>query len=100
MADTGAEIIEIDQKVDLKKAKELVGDRVTLLGNLDPTGVIFLGTPETIKETSKDCIMRAGKGGGFILSSGCDVPMRTRFRNIDAMVDAAEKYGKYPLSLN
>ncbi len=97
MVETGADILEIDQKVDIGKAKELVGDRTTLMGNLDPTAVLFLGTPETVKKVSKECIMKAGKGGGLILSSGCDVPMRTPFRNIEAMVRAAEKFGKYPL---
>jgi MtaA/CmuA family methyltransferase len=97
MVETGADILEIDQKVDIGKAKELVGDRTTLMGNLDPTAVLFLGTPETIEKASKECIMKAGKGGGLILSSGCDVPMRTPFRNIEAMVRAAEKFGKYPL---
>lgn len=97
MAETGADILEIDQKVDIGKAKELVGDRTTLMGNLDPTAVLFLGTPETVEKAAKECIMKAGKGGGLILSSGCDVPMRTPFRNIEAMVRAAEEFGKYPL---
>lgn len=97
MAETGADILEIDQKVDIGKAKELVGDRITLMGNLDPTAVLFLGTPETVEMAAKECIMKAGKGGGLILSSGCDVPMRTPFRNIEAMVRAAEKFGRYPL---
>ena len=99
MADTGAAILEIDQKVDIGKAKELVGEKTTLMGNLDPTAVLFLGTPETVENESKKCIMEAGKGGGLILSSGCDVPRRTPFKNIDAMVRAAEKYGRYPLRM-
>jgi uroporphyrinogen decarboxylase len=70
------------------------------MGNLDPTNVLYLGTPETVEGASKECIMKAGRGGGLILSSGCDVPMRTPFRNIDAMVHAAEEYGKYPISLD
>jgi uroporphyrinogen decarboxylase len=99
MADTGADILEIDQKVDIGSAKELVGNKANLMGNLDPTAVLFLGTPETIERAAKECIMKAGKGGGLILSSGCDVPMRTPFRNIEAMVRAAEKFGKYPLPM-
>jgi hypothetical protein len=42
-------------------------------------------------------ILKAGKGGGYILSaSGClsgDTPLA----NLDAMVRAVEKYGTYPL---
>ena len=98
MAETEADILEIDQKVDIGTAKELVGDKTTLMGNLDPTNVLYLGTPKIIEETSRECMKKAGKGGGFILSSGCDVPMRTPFRNIEAMVRAAEEYGRYPIS--
>ena len=99
MAGTGADILEIDQKVNIRTAKELVGEKTTLMGNLDPTNVLYLGTPETVEEASRMCIKEAGKGGGFILSSGCDVPMRTPFKNIEAMVHAAEEYGKYPINV-
>lgn len=98
MADTGADILEIDQKVDIGTAKDLVGNKATLMGNLDPTAILYLGTPETVEKSSKECIKKAGKGGGLILSSGCSIPLRTPFRNIEAMIHAAEKYGKYPIS--
>jgi uroporphyrinogen decarboxylase len=100
MAETGADILEIDQKVDIGKAKEIVGAKTSLMGNLDPTGVLFLGTPETVEKASRECMMKAGKGGGLILSSGCDVPMRTPFRNLDTMMHAVRKYGKYPLDIS
>jgi len=100
MAGTGADILEIDQKVDLGIAKELVGGRTTLMGNLDPTNVLYLGSTEIVENASKECIKKAGKGGGLILSSGCSVPMRTPFKNIEAMVHAAEKYGKYPIGVS
>jgi len=99
MADTGATILEIDQKVDIGEAKRLVGDKVTLMGNLDPTNVLFLGTPQKVEQECRECVEKAGRGGGLILSSGCDVPMWTKFRNLDAMMRATKRYGTYPLEL-
>jgi MtaA/CmuA family methyltransferase len=99
MADTGADIIEIDQKVDIETAKTLVEGKASLMGNLDPTAVLYLGTPETVERASRECIKKAGKDGGLILSSGCSIPMRTPFRNIEAMVHAAQEYGKYPIGV-
>jgi len=40
-------------------------------------------------------IQRCGEGGGFIFSSGCDVPPDTPFENVQAMVDTAQTYGVY-----
>jgi uroporphyrinogen decarboxylase len=32
---------------------------------------------------------------GFILGSGCEVPINTPPENIDALIMAARKYGRY-----
>jgi uroporphyrinogen decarboxylase len=39
-----------------------------------------------------------GPGGGFILSPGCEVPRDTPLENLEAFVQAAKTYGRYPLS--
>ena len=47
----------------------------------------------------REMIAKAGPGGGYILSaSGC-LSEGTPLENIEAMVRAAERYGRYPLSL-
>jgi len=33
-----------------------------------------------------------GEGGGFILSSGCFVPIDAKFENVKAMIDIAESH--------
>lgn len=37
---------------------------------------------------------------GFILSTGCKVPMATSRENIEFLMDAARTYGKYPIADN
>ena len=44
MADTGAQIIELDTAVSLAEAKARIGDRVCLMGNIHPTAVLLQGT--------------------------------------------------------
>jgi uroporphyrinogen decarboxylase len=95
MCDTGAQILEVDHPVDLADAKEQVGHRVCLQGNIDPSDPIFTGTPEAVDEAAERCIAQAGAGGGFILSSGCEIPPEAPIVNIRAMVRAAENYGGY-----
>ncbi|TVR63378.1 MAG: hypothetical protein EA426_00890 [Spirochaetaceae bacterium] len=93
MAETGADVLEIDSKVDLAEAGELTGGRVALMGNLDPTGVLFEGTPDHVRAEADLC-MRAchALDGGFILGSGCEVVMGTPPENVHAMVAAAHGF--------
>ncbi len=89
---TGADIIEIDHKVDLAWAKRLVGDRACLIGNVDPVTVLMQGSPEKVAATSNACLGVAAAGGGYVLGSGCVVPRPTPLENVRAMVSAARDY--------
>jgi len=92
MAKTEAKVLEVDSPVDLREAKGLVGGRTCLMGNVD-TAVLLRGKPHDVELETRDCIKKAADGGGFILSSGCEVPLNTPMDNIKAMVKAAKKYG-------
>ena len=95
MVATGAAILELDYKVDLEKVKEATQGKTTILGPVDPSGVMALGTPELVEEKSKEAIEILGKGGWFILGPGCALPPKTPPENIHAMIEAAKKYGVY-----
>lgn len=95
MVETGARILELDSMVDLTQAKEKVGRRVCLLGNLNPTGYLLQGKPEDVVREARETIEMAASGGGFILSSGCEIPLNAPIKNVKAMVEASKKYGAY-----
>jgi uroporphyrinogen decarboxylase len=97
MVDTGARIIELDYKVDLTFAKDMVGERVCIQGNIDPVSILLYGKPSDVERKARECIEKAAKGGGFILSSGDEAPLNAPFENVKAMVSAAKKYGQYPV---
>ncbi len=92
MSETGADVLEVDYMVDLRKARELAGRNIILEGNINPTGVLLYGTPDKVYEESILCIKRSGNRG-FILSSGCEVPRMTPRANIDMMVKASKDLG-------
>lgn len=92
MAETGADIIELDHKVSLGEAKERVGHQVCLLGNLDPTSVLLAGSPQKVTGAAEECIKAAAQGGGFILGSGCEVAVNTPLENMKAMIAAARNF--------
>jgi uroporphyrinogen decarboxylase len=99
LADTGADILSLDV-VDLAEARARVGDRVTLMGNVRPAQTLLEATPEQVEAEVIDCLRRAGGSPrGFILASGCEVPLNTPVANMEAFMQAARRWGKLPLEL-
>ena len=82
MADTGADVIDIDWMVPPAEARRAVGEDITLCGNFDPSGVLFQGTPQTVAEAARKCLAFGGKR--FILMPGCEVPPGTPPENLRA----------------
>ena len=75
---------------DLKKAKEVLGGKVCVAGNVSPTGVFFSGTPKEVISEGKACVEAWGEGGGYVLASGCDFPKDVPFENIQALMSLKE----------
>ncbi len=88
-ADTGADMVEIDNAVDMAVAKRLIGDRVAVVGNVHTVTELLQGTPESVATSAQRCIDDAGSGGGFLLGSGCIVPRYAPLENMQAMVRVA-----------
>jgi len=97
MAEAHADGISLDQRVDLAVAKKVINGKVGIMGNIETTDALLLGTPELVEQATKTAIDKCAKGGGFIVAAGCAVPIPAPFRNVKAMYDATIKYGQYPL---
>jgi MtaA/CmuA family methyltransferase len=82
MAESGADIIDLDWMVPIEQTRELLGPDVTLCGNFDPAAVLLQSTPEKIAEAARECIEAGGER--FILMPGCEVPPATPEENIRA----------------
>jgi uroporphyrinogen decarboxylase len=91
IAETGADCFSLDYKVDLGAAKKAVGGRICLAGNIDPVSVLDRGDPQQVKSESEACIAAAAEGGGFILTSGCDLPPTIPRENILTMLAAGRE---------
>ncbi|HEY83255.1 MAG TPA: hypothetical protein G4O01_08240 [Dehalococcoidia bacterium] len=86
--------------MDLGEAKAKYGDKVCLLGNVDCGNLLSWGTKEEVREAVKDCIRKAGKGGGYICMSSNSIHGAVSPENYAEMVRAIREYGRYPLSLD
>lgn len=80
---------------DLAEIKTAYGSKIALMGNLHTTNVMLYGSEEDVRAASRAAIDAAGKGGGFILSTGDQCGRDTPDGNIRAMVEVARTYGKY-----
>lgn len=89
--------IQFDYQVKLPWAKKLIGDKVTIMGNLDCNRLLHLGTPQEVEKACKKAIAAAGKGGGYWLSGGCEIPRDMPDENMHAMLRAIKQFGTYPL---
>lgn len=79
-------------RLDIGKVRQILGPEVDLAGNVDPIGVMVMGSPDDVLRESKRCIEAAGKNGHFVLCPGGGVGAGTKLENIDAMVQASIDY--------
>lgn len=83
---------------DYRVLKKTIGHKVALCGNISSLRILAEGTPEKVEEACKQAIYDLAPGGGYILSSGAGIANDTPMENLDTVVKAAEKYGRYPMS--
>jgi len=96
-AETKASAIDLDSPVDMKEAKRILHGRMAMKGNIDSSDVLLRGTPDLVRQKTKEVIYAAGEGGGLIIGSGCDVCYGTPYENIQALVEATREFGQYPI---
>ena len=86
---TGVDGLSLDHRVDLVCAKKVLGDRVCLIGNLNPRDTLVFKNADEVYEEARALISAVGPYN-FILSSGCSIPANAPPENIEAMVRAAK----------
>jgi uroporphyrinogen-III decarboxylase len=94
LPDCGFNVLNWGKQTDIAEVKERVGDRMCLMGNVNPLEVGVRGTVEEVRETTLDVLEKSG-GQGIILSVGGGTSPGMPKQNIEAMLAAlAEFNGK------
>jgi uroporphyrinogen decarboxylase len=89
MVETGSDALELDFKTDARLACRVLAGNTTFIGNIDPSGVLALGTPEATAAAVRKLLAVFGGTPRFILNAGCAIPADTPARNLRAMLHAA-----------
>lgn len=89
LADCGADALGLDWTMNLGTARQLVGARVALQGNMDPS--VLYGRPDQIR-TEVDRILRAyGHGPGHVFNLGHGIHQYVEPESARVLVDAVHE---------
>ena len=86
LATCGASCVGLDWTVDIAEARQKVGSRVALQGNLDP--LVLLTDPGTVRREAAAVIRAAGPAPGHIFNLGHGIVPATPPENVAALVAA------------
>lgn len=91
MCNLGADVLEIDQKTDLKTAVRAAKENCALLGQVNPV-LLSNGTQQEVKEAAERILQIVGGKSttGFILGPGCALGGDTPKENIQALIDSVK----------
>lgn len=81
VAETKADIVDLDHMVDLQKAGEVFPENMCISGNFDPVEILLQGTKETVAKAVHGCI-RFGRNHRNMIAGGCEVPKFTPEENL------------------
>ncbi|WP_022949121.1 uroporphyrinogen decarboxylase [Methylohalobius crimeensis] len=89
MAETGFDALGVDWTCDIGQARQRVGGRVVLQGNLDP--VALYARPETIRAKVGYILDRFGPGTGHVFNLGHGILPDMAPAHVEAMVEAVHE---------
>lgn len=89
LAECGADALGLDWTVDIGAARQRVGSRVALQGNLDPA--ILLSTPDAVRREAEQVLAGFGSGAGHVFNLGHGVSQFTPPENVAALVEAVHE---------
>lgn len=91
LPDCGFDVLNWGKQTDIDVVKERIGDRMVLMGNVNPLEIAVRGTPQEVHEATLD-VLEMSEGEGIILSVGGGVSPGMPTENILAMQKALAEF--------
>ncbi|QDD10140.1 uroporphyrinogen decarboxylase [Candidatus Methylopumilus planktonicus] len=88
----GSDALGLDWQTDIKIAREKVGNRLAIQGNLDPA--ILLSKPEAIEKEVVRILDGYGHGHGHIFNLGHGITEHTPPEHVDVMLTTVREYSQ------
>ena len=92
IANIGCDAVGLDWTMDIGIARQKVGDKVALQGNIDPT--VLFATPEVIHNEVEKVLASYGYGSGHVFNLGHGISQFTNPDNAAALVAAVHELSR------
>lgn len=89
MAEIGADALGLDWTTDIAAARQRVGDKVALQGNMDPC--VLYAQPQRIETEVKTILEAYGHGSGHVFNLGHGIHPTINPDHVTALVEAVHK---------
>ncbi|MDJ0880780.1 MAG: uroporphyrinogen decarboxylase [Gammaproteobacteria bacterium] len=91
-AATGCDAVGLDWTISIDEARNRIGDKVALQGNLDPN--VLYADPEIIQQQVKHLIDKFGPHNGHVFNLGHGIHQTVNPDHLKVLVDAVHDYGR------
>lgn len=92
IANTGCDAVGLDWTMDIGIARQKVGHKVALQGNLDPT--VLFASPNVIEAEVEKVLSSYGFGSGHVFNLGHGISQHTNPEHVGAMVNAVHELSR------
>ena len=89
---TGCAAYHFGNAVDMKVMLEKFPADTVVMGNVDPARILRMGTEDEVRDATLEVLKNCGEYKNFVISSGCDIPPMTPWKNIDAFFGTVKEY--------
>jgi uroporphyrinogen decarboxylase len=92
MLETGTDGLELDYKTDIHKIFRAMGHEKLFIGNIDPSGVLALGTRQLVKQKTMELLEAYRDSPRLVVNAGCAIPPDTPSENIMEMIKTTHNF--------
>jgi len=92
IANTGCDALGLDWTMDIGIARQKVGDKVALQGNLDPA--VLFANPDAIRREAGKVLDSYGYGSGHVFNLGHGISQFTNPEHVSALVAAVHELSR------
>lgn len=92
IADSGADCVGLDWTIEISNARQRIGDKVALQGNMDPS--VLYGSPDAIRAEVKRILADYGDHWGHVFNLGHGIALDVDPDNAKVFIDAVHEFSQ------
>ena len=92
MACLGLDGVELDYKTSIVKIHDIMSDKCTLFGTIDPVGVIMFGSLSDVEHKTLELLKLYQGCPRLVVNAGCGIPSEAPHENVKRLVDTVHEW--------